>query len=61
MRRRQAKAEQPAFNEAAGIPRGRLAHRVKRDIAKLPSMRPRVFPAEDGWIDAGSSRTSDLQ
>ena len=35
------------FNEAAGIPRGRLRHGGARDGAQYASMRPRVFPAED--------------
>ena len=40
------------FNEAAGIPRGRLDR--LEDVVRLrdlASMRPRVFPAED--ISAG--------
>ena len=38
------------FNEAAGIPRGRLDRRGdsrQRGPAQAASMRPRVFPAED--------------
>ena len=38
----------PGFNEAAGIPRGR---HDDPDVIRAPgnaSMRPRVFPAEDG-------------
>ena len=35
------------FNEAAGIPRGRLPCRAARPASRSPSMRPRVFPAED--------------
>ena len=35
------------FNEAAGIPRGRLAQRSEGRATKRASMRPRVFPAED--------------
>ena len=36
------------FNEAAGIPRGRLQHlRLCLAGAATASMRPRVFPAED--------------
>ena len=36
------------FNEAAGIPRGRLPLRVDTSkVSVLASMRPRVFPAED--------------
>ena len=37
------------FNEAAGIPRGRLPVVLPRISPALgASMRPRVFPAEDG-------------
>ena len=37
-----------SFNEAAGIPRGRLGCRAGLQHQPLPaSMRPRVFPAED--------------
>ena len=36
------------FNEAAGIPRGRLESTENTDVpARRASMRPRVFPAED--------------
>ena len=35
------------FNEAAGIPRGRRAASTTTSNARLASMRPRVFPAED--------------
>ena len=37
------------FNEAAGIPRGRLVTNpaLREQRAALASMRPRVFPAED--------------
>ena len=35
------------FNEAAGIPRGRRNHSVRRVFRERASMRPRVFPAED--------------
>ena len=36
------------FNEAAGIPRGRLARIGQRHLdGETASMRPRVFPAED--------------
>ena len=39
------------FNEAAGIPRGRLADRAaRRPGLGRASMRPRVFPAEDGLV-----------
>ena len=38
----------PSFNEAAGIPRGRLRGQCLGSVSRLPaSMRPRVFPAED--------------
>ena len=36
------------FNEAAGIPRGRLDVVVELVRERQASMRPRVFPAEDG-------------
>ena len=36
------------FNEAAGIPRGRLEARAEGPcVRQVASMRPRVFPAED--------------
>ena len=35
------------FNEAAGIPRGRRPGVPPHVAARLASMRPRVFPAED--------------
>ena len=35
------------FNEAAGIPRGRLTVRIVWPYGAVASMRPRVFPAED--------------
>ena len=35
------------FNEAAGIPRGRLFVDYELDAVRHASMRPRVFPAED--------------
>ena len=39
------------FNEAAGIPRGRRGHhRGPRRPDGTASMRPRVFPAEDGEV-----------
>ena len=38
----------PGFNEAAGIPRGRLVALAARHARSRASMRPRVFPAEDG-------------
>ena len=38
-----------SFNEAAGIPRGRRQiGKVTFGFRELASMRPRVFPAEDG-------------
>ena len=37
----------PCFNEAAGIPRGRLRVGRNHHQACSASMRPRVFPAED--------------
>ena len=36
-----------SFNEAAGIPRGRLVTAESPTLHGLASMRPRVFPAED--------------
>ena len=39
--------ESRAFNEAAGIPRGRRGGQVAGKRRDRPSMRPRVFPAED--------------
>ena len=35
------------FNEAAGIPRGRLSPGIPASAGACASMRPRVFPAED--------------
>ena len=35
------------FNEAAGIPRGRLDRNHVAQGGNRASMRPRVFPAED--------------
>ena len=35
------------FNEAAGIPRGRLVLGEHLYLERCASMRPRVFPAED--------------
>ena len=43
----------PCFNEAAGIPRGRLYLIETEKGRYLASMRPRVFPAEDLGV-AGS-------
>ena len=37
----------PCFNEAAGIPRGRLTVPPSNRYLSGASMRPRVFPAED--------------
>ena len=49
------------FNEAAGIPRGRLASdRAIRPI-RHASMRPRVFPAEDKGDWAVIQRIDQLQ
>ena len=36
------------FNEAAGIPRGRHSYLLDSLVLDEASMRPRVFPAEDG-------------
>ena len=38
------------FNEAAGIPRGRLVGGVVGRRTDQASMRPRVFPAEDPFV-----------
>ena len=38
------------FNEAAGIPRGRLGMLQGERLMRAASMRPRVFPAEDSDI-----------
>ena len=38
---------QRGFNEAAGIPRGRLTTSTRFVRTPTASMRPRVFPAED--------------
>ena len=40
--------QQGGFNEAAGIPRGRLVSLLQHIERDRASMRPRVFPAEDG-------------
>ena len=49
----------PCFNEAAGIPRGRLGLQLVPWLAARASMRPRVFPAEDrlkgAALDMGAS------
>ena len=41
------------FNEAAGIPRGRRQAELLAAAVSRASMRPRVFPAEDGARDTG--------
>ena len=43
------------FNEAAGIPRGRPVSTRLPTSANTASMRPRVFPAEDAWVDAAKA------
>ena len=45
--RRRIPAPTTSFNEAAGIPRGRLRFRDRFRRRYGASMRPRVFPAED--------------
>ena len=43
-----SKRARSSFNEAAGIPRGRLGDMLEvLEELGLASMRPRVFPAED--------------
>ena len=45
----------PRFNEAAGIPRGRLRRASDGERRELvASMRPRVFPAEDSFAGEAS-------
>ena len=39
------------FNEAAGIPRGRLGELGAQQGGSHASMRPRVFPAEDYSVE----------
>ena len=40
-----------SFNEAAGIPRGRLSGESASVVKSMAaSMRPRVFPAEDAGV-----------
>ena len=51
---RLSKGISSGFNEAAGIPRGRLWGALKEIGSIAASMRPRVFPAEDG--DTGTIR-----
>ena len=57
VRQGRASVRQPRFNEAAGIPRGRLQvrhlHRVVHP--RQASMRPRVFPAEDASAFSGTA------
>ena len=49
--RRELAGRTPRFNEAAGIPRGRLGASVVKTSWTAASMRPRVFPAEDKkWL-----------
>ena len=43
------------FNEAAGIPRGRPIQEHTRRRLLVASMRPRVFPAEDGRSPASTA------
>ena len=40
------------FNEAAGIPRGKLELMGVPRAARVASMRPRVFPAENAFDKA---------
>ena len=51
-RRRLTWPGRTCFNEAAGIPRGRLDQERRRSwpAGRRASMRPRVFPAEDGSV-----------
>ena len=51
------------FNEAAGIPRGRLALLLQPRDRVIASMRPRVFPAEDRMrhFDEYEDATLELQ
>ena len=50
------------FNEAAGIPRGRLnATTTYPEVTMYASMRPRVFPAEDAAIMQAGSDAGLLQ
>ena len=53
----------PGFNEAAGIPRGRHTARVGGARRRQASMRPRVFPAEDGDVLAlhGDGRRASMR
>ena len=45
------------FNEAAGIPRGRLRLPIQSSATAPASMRPRVFPAEDALRLAVADRS----
>ena len=47
------------FNEAAGIPRGRRGTRPQGRRRPQASMRPRVFPAEDGAAERRAVRGAD--
>ena len=49
------------FNEAAGIPRGRLTGKLRTAGGTAASMRPRVFPAEDAAPSAFPDRMASLQ
>ena len=49
------------FNEAAGIPRGRLDPRLDVRDDRAASMRPRVFPAEDGLEETTAALIEVLQ
>ena len=51
----------PGFNEAAGIPRGRLYVDSRVVGVAAASMRPRVFPAEDDVIMPGATASDALQ
>ena len=59
--RRLPSSSAACFNEAAGIPRGRRPRASMTTITNRPiqlaSMRPRVFPAEDGPPGRGRTRT----
>ena len=46
-----------SFNEAAGIPRGRRLRRQVHTERVPASMRPRVFPAEDGPLATPCDQT----
>ena len=57
--RRTASCSATGFNEAAGIPRGRLLRDGVVVRLQGASMRPRVFPAEDQEVRAGFSAQRD--